>query len=258
MPESETESCQKRPSLAISEHSSVTGTAKAIRDWLTSLPQDSPASPSALPESRPEKMTHATCGLQHSNAYGEYDPDSACLRTFQGCLLTDTASEYSGSLPRAGIACDGVFYQQPSWERRISETGSGSWPTPDTQNHRDGTKLRKEAKGRHAMSLHHAVAMWPTPHGFSKDGKSNGPSGNELGRAVNMFPTPLGRDYRSGKGKTQAERGRTAGPALSEYVGGSLNPAWVEWLMGWPTGWTDLKPLAMDKFQQWLEQHGGC
>jgi DNA (cytosine-5)-methyltransferase 1 len=23
--------------------------------------------------------------------------------------------------------------------------------------------------------------------------------------------------------------------------GGSLNPTWVEWLMGFPTGWTDLK-----------------
>jgi len=24
---------------------------------------------------------------------------------------------------------------------------------------------------------------------------------------------------------------------------GSLNPQWVEWLMGFPEGWTDLKPL---------------
>jgi len=38
--------------------------------------------------------------------------------------------------------------------------------------------------------------------------------------------------------------------------GGQLNPMWVEWLMGWPLGWTDLKPLATDKYQQWLEQHG--
>ncbi len=26
--------------------------------------------------------------------------------------------------------------------------------------------------------------------------------------------------------------------------GGSLNPTWVEWLMGWPLGWTDLRPSA--------------
>jgi len=33
-----------------------------------------------------------------------------------------------------------------------------------------------------------------------------------------------------------------------------LNPSWVEWLMGWPIGYTDLKPLETDKFrnvQQW-------
>jgi hypothetical protein len=23
--------------------------------------------------------------------------------------------------------------------------------------------------------------------------------------------------------------------------GGQLNPEWVEWLMGWPIGWTELK-----------------
>ena len=37
---------------------------------------------------------------------------------------------------------------------------------------------------------------------------------------------------------------------------GTLNPAWVEWLMGWPEEWTDLKPLEMDKFRQWLNKHG--
>jgi hypothetical protein len=30
---------------------------------------------------------------------------------------------------------------------------------------------------------------------------------------------------------------------------GQLNPSWVEWLMGWPIGWTDLKPLATGKFR---------
>jgi site-specific DNA-cytosine methylase len=38
--------------------------------------------------------------------------------------------------------------------------------------------------------------------------------------------------------------------------GGSLNPTWVEWLMGWPLGWTDLKPLETDKSQRWPHSHG--
>ncbi len=36
--------------------------------------------------------------------------------------------------------------------------------------------------------------------------------------------------------------------AMGAGNGGQLNPPWVEWLMGWPIGWTDLKPLEMDKF----------
>ena len=52
-------------------------------------------------------------------------------------------------------------------------------------------------------------------------------------------------------------------PASSQSLrrvesGGKLNPRWVEWLMGWPLGWTDLKPLATAKFQQWLQQFGDC
>jgi hypothetical protein len=36
-----------------------------------------------------------------------------------------------------------------------------------------------------------------------------------------------------------------------------MNPDWVEWLMGWPIGWTALQPLAMDRFLEWQQQHGG-
>lgn len=44
-------------------------------------------------------------------------------------------------------------------------------------------------------------------------------------------------------------------PPLNAVAGGALNPAWVEWLMGWPIGWTDLRPLGMDKFLSWRQQH---
>ena len=39
---------------------------------------------------------------------------------------------------------------------------------------------------------------------------------------------------------------------------GQLNPQWVEWFMGWPIGWTELKPLAMDRFHEWQLQHSPC
>ena len=41
-----------------------------------------------------------------------------------------------------------------------------------------------------------------------------------------------------------------------EISGASLQPTPEnqEWLMAWPIGWSDTKPLAMDKFQRWQQQ----
>ncbi len=65
------------------------------------------------------------------------------------------------------------------------------------------------------------------------------------------LPTPTCADAKNNGNPSQKKRYN-----LNGRVGGRLNPAWVEWLMGWPIGWTDLKPLAMDRFQQWLSLHG--
>jgi hypothetical protein len=31
------------------------------------------------------------------------------------------------------------------------------------------------------------------------------------------------------------------GPSLPDVVGGTPNPEWLEWLMGFPIGWTELE-----------------
>jgi hypothetical protein len=63
----------------------------------------------------------------------------------------------------------------------------------------------------------------------------------ENGRQVQLvdqvrFPPPTSRDWKSGK--TLKDYGNSR--PLSEAVSGQLNPTWVEWLMGFPLGWTDL------------------
>jgi len=72
--------------------------------------------------------------------------------------------------------------------------------------------------------------------------------------ACRMFPTPTKSDGMGGPGCS----GRDGGENLRTAIGGKLNPEWVEWLMGWPIGLTDLKPLEMAKFQQWRRSHGVC
>jgi hypothetical protein len=52
---------------------------------------------------------------------------------------------------------------------------------------------------------------WPTPHGMPKDGQARnpGPSGNELGRAVNLaetWPTPTAQDAANDGGPAQLNR----------------------------------------------------
>jgi len=49
------------------------------------------------------------------------------------------------------------------------------------------------------------------------------------------------------------ETGGRENPNLSPA---QLNATWVEWLMGWPLGWTDLKPLATDKSHCVQQPHG--
>lgn len=38
---------------------------------------------------------------------------------------------------------------------------------------------------------------------------------------------------------------------------GVVTPEAQEWLMGWPIGWTELKPLEMDKWHAWHLSHSG-
>lgn len=52
-----------------------------------------------------------------------------------------------------------------------------------------------------------------------------------------IWPTPTASDGMGGPGSS----GRDGGPNLRTVVGGPLNPEWVEWLMGFPVGWTDLE-----------------
>jgi len=79
---------------------------------------------------------------------------------------------------------------------------------------------------------------------------------NEIG--CGLWPTPKHSDATGGAAYHQPPH-RQGGFQLKEIVhGGALNPTWVEWLQGWPLGWTDLRPLEMDKFRQWWRQFGAC
>jgi hypothetical protein len=71
-----------------------------------------------------------------------------------------------------------------------------------------------------------------------------------------------GADLQGGGNSMTRKDGKSRSDMLDwavEYqTGMRLNPMWVEWLMAWPLGWTDLKPLEMDKSHSAPQPHGDC
>jgi hypothetical protein len=127
------------------------------------------------------------------------------------------------------------------------------FPTP-----RAAERNSYQQKGdRSWLTLTGVAKKWPTP--TATEGKHGGPGrryGNgdiTLSAAAHRWPTPLSSE---GSGGSQPPEKRKAGghtPKLRDEVGGSLNPTWVEWLMGYPCGWTVLEDWAM----QWYRPKRG-
>jgi hypothetical protein len=77
------------------------------------------------------------------------------------------------------------------------------------------------------------------------------------------FPTPQASDHRDRGNMSNAvvQRRIAIGKQISlsqsvSLTSGQLNPAWVEWLMGFPPDWTNLSASVMHKSHSALQPHG--
>jgi len=68
------------------------------------------------------------------------------------------------------------------------------------------------------------------------------------GKVEAMWPTPKKRDW---KGKSQRGNYGNTTDCLPNAVSGQLNPDWVELLMGWPLGWTDITKPCHTPIPAW-------
>ena len=194
----------------------------------------------SLPQEKEQGLTESDqgCGEKWRGWLAKYDPNSCSWRTAQ-CSLLEDFNECLETLPRSGMTHDGLLWELPMLAHHTSETESGFWPTPRAQE----PARTSEGYGRGLKELiegKQQIKRWPTPDANC----------GMRGTQENWLPTRL-----SGQPAqyTINQAVRDSDPLTT---GGKLNPMWVEWLMGWPMGWTDLKPLEMDKFQKWLEEHG--
>ena len=207
--------------------------------------------------------SEAECGSTWRGSFTKYDHDSSLWRTHQCSFLGDL-EPFSETWPQWGLMRDGECWEQRTLEQTIRGTGFGlspngvdSFHTPNKTGLDGGSNSRKALKKRQEN--------WPTPDAncgqrgtqpnWTPKRKSGHPAQYTINQAVRdkMFPTPTCHNAKECASPSEYNRNT---PTLATHAGGKLNPTWVEWLMGWPLEWTDLKPLETDKFPCVQQQHG--
>ena len=211
--------------------------------------QASRASRIALQEKVEEIVTAVTCGAklqEYSEKLNRIGSSVKILPVYLQGKISDSSDGYSMTLPRWGIALGGEFGELVTSGLLTEESASSCWVGTPTacmskrgKRYREGrtpnpaelaetfpTPLSSDAiRMRYSEESLRKVGMRRT-HGEYKK------AGCNLSEYVAVFPTPQATSYGV---ITETERkGMQAGN------GGKLNPTWVEWLMGFPLGWTDL------------------
>ena len=242
------------------------------------------AKTSQLPAKEPVSMENdPPCGAIWQGSLMKYDLNTSSWKTVQ-CSLVEDSTRSLVTLPKSGMTLDGQLWVLPMLERRIKGTGSGWWRTPDTGAGGTSGLLKQGITHRpngqpiqvRLVNQVNNPHLWATPTVMDhlparqEEALRRQYDKNRAGRTSHstlreqvvypppkvMWPTPAATDYK-GSGKTgtlrdrldyATERGATKTRVYGEpATTGQLNPNWVEWLMGWPVGWSDLKQLEMDK-----------
>lgn len=145
-----------------------------------------------------------------------------------------------------------------------------TWLTPTTS---EGNGIRKP-DGKRSVGLNTQAEKWPTPdaglHGGSNRSASPGAAVRpNLSKASEQWPTPAARDHKGANGADHLENGTgrlhldqlpnfvshclppdhptRSGPTSSDERR-TLNPLFVEWLMGWPLNWTLADPRSTSEY----------
>ena len=202
-------------------------------DMWTSSAEGSPARQSASPASDSAKTTTDGCGPTCSESWAKLVPGGYWSRMSSGyCQLTLDGSwaECSENWPRSGFVAAGIAYRQPPLEPRISAIGSGYLPTiTQPYGNNVGGAAGRVGKVRHSLHSMARNNLWPTV--TKGDAKASGSRNHE------------GSNAHAGVSLTDAVRYGNSS-TKREGKGGLLSPTWIEWFLGLPSRWTDLKLSA--------------
>lgn len=197
-------------------------------------------------------------------SFAEYDPGTSSWRTSQLSLAGDSTS-LPQTWPRAGMTSNGTAYRRRPSAPITRETDGSALPTPSASSYGTNRSPSPGASVRPSLETMARHGLWPTPRAgadrSSRKALTVHRSAPSLAQAVElaegivprevdsmaeappswrrMWATPIARDARSFKGAARSPNAQ-GGEPLTVQAGGTLNPTWVEWLMGFPLGWTDL------------------
>jgi hypothetical protein len=186
------------------------------------------------------KVQEAECGKKWRGLLAKYNPDTHSWKTAQ-CSLLEDLEQSLAIWPRWGSMRNGECFLVEMSAVFTYEKESGlSLPTPTcSDNYTANLKSSQQKPGSmHSVTLPQYLKM--------------------------MLPT-LGANEFKGSGKDRfLGSANFRGAKMSEGLRTCetdpiyLNPSFAELVMMWPVGWTELKPLAMGKFQEWQQQHSSC
>ena len=190
------------------KHCDLSGYVKASLS--PSFPAGSPVNLTALQEAVREVVMSVTSGQSSGELLARLDHDGSWVKMYQEysqATLDGSLEKFSLIWPKWGTLLDGVLSELSTWVHSIDATEYSLWPTPDCSDRRS---VKSKQQG--------------------------------LSNAVKLFPTPTSRDHKDTGDCANVPENRLLGRAVHPSVEhGSLNPDWVEWLMGYPIGWTNLK-----------------
>lgn len=224
-------------------------------EQLTLFPADSPASPSPWLESKRAKGMIDTSGRRCSELSPSCARVALSVRTYlESSRLPPGRWSRIWSVLAIASSCLILrlrLSERGTDDQEYSSSESQMWTTPTRMDYAKELmrSTQQKAGSRRSLDLPSAVRLWPTPRANEyKDvlqsvppSRQKDPGKCNLTQAVamdQMLATPCARDYRTGQRKRYENKARANN--LNDQIGGQLNPTWVEWLMGFPIGWTDL------------------
>lgn len=225
-------------------------------------------SPSVTRETNEASMTSVFCGRNSfglSGIFAQSTSSSKMSLTYCEYKKDSFGLEFSMIYPRWGMLSSGGLYQQAPLALHTAATDSLLLPTPTAYERatvgnqepyitKTGT-VRTRGKGGKSsnMGLRAYVQMYPTPRASMANGahhNSAGVKGRGKPRLEEvLYPTPIATDKDGAHHNTKKQKRKQEGYSshlrdflYPEGANGTIypHPGFVETLMGYPTGWTDL------------------